>query len=249
MTGTGEYLQTTSILDWDHPRVLTFAREAVGAAADPVEKAVRLYGAVRDRIRYDPYSPFHRAEHYRASEVLRRGRSFCIPKAALLCAAARSQGIPARIGFATVKNHLATRQLLDYLGSNVFVYHGYTDLFLDGRWVKATPAFHKELCERHGTDPLDFDGRSDSLLHPYDKSRRKFMEYLEYHGFYADVPVQTIVDAWKAAYGAERVQGWIDALEKADAASRRIFEDEDVVGRSPAGAMQQVGICGTQSPR
>ncbi|MBC7359719.1 MAG: transglutaminase domain-containing protein [Desulfacinum sp.] len=224
-----DYLEPTAILDWDHRRVLAFAREAVGATTDPVEKAVRLYRAVRDRIRYDPYSPFYRPEHYRASEVLRRGRSFWIPKAALLCAVARSQGIPARIGFATVKNHLATRQLLDYLGSNVFVYHGYTDLFLDGRWVKATPAFNKELCERHGTDPLDFDGRSDSLLHPYDKKRQKFMEYLEYHGEYADVPVEIIVDAWKAAYGTERVQGWIDALESTGGASpRRIFEGEDV---------------------
>ncbi|SHE54403.1 Transglutaminase-like superfamily protein [Desulfacinum infernum DSM 9756] len=224
-----DYLEATAILDWDHPRVVAFAREAAGDATDPVEKAVRLYVAVRDGIRYDPYSPFYRPEHYRASEVLRRGRSFCIPKAALLCAVARCQGIPARIGFATVKNHLATRQLLDYLGSNVFVYHGYTELYLEGRWVKATPAFNKELCERHGTEPLDFDGRSDSIFHAYNKSRQKFMEYLEYHGEYADVPVEIIVDAWKAAYGAERVQGWIDALEGADDSPRRIFEEEDVV--------------------
>lgn len=224
-----QYLQRTDILDWDHPRVRAFAREAVGHATDPVEKAVRLYEAVRDRIRYDPYSPFYRPEHYQASEVVRRGRSFCIPKAGLLCATARSEGIPARIGFATVKNHLATKQLLDYLGSNVFVYHGYTELFLEGRWVKATPAFNKELCWRHGIDPLDFDGRSDSLFHPYNKSQQKFMEYLAYHGEYADIPVQAIVDAWKAAYGSQRVQGWIRAMENAEHPVRRVFEEEDVV--------------------
>ncbi|SMC18647.1 Transglutaminase-like superfamily protein [Desulfacinum hydrothermale DSM 13146] len=224
-----EYLAPTGILDWEHPRVLDFAREAVGGAVDPVEKAVRLYRAVRDRIWYDPYSPFYLPEHYRASEVIRRGRSFCIPKAALLCALARSQGIPARIGFATVKNHLATRQLLDYLGSNVFVYHGYTALFLEGRWVKATPAFNRELCLRHGTDPLEFDGRSDSLLHPYNKDREKFMEYLAYHGEYADVPVQAIVEAWREAYGSQRIQGWIQELERGGESSGRLFEKEDVV--------------------
>ncbi len=224
-----QYLEPTAILDWNHPRVLSFAREAVGDASDPVEKAVRLYEAVRDGIRYDPYSPFYRPEHYRSSEVLRRGRSFCIPKAGLLCAAARSQGIPARIGFATVRNHLATKQLLEYLGSNLFVFHGYTELFLEGRWVKATPAFNRELCLRHGTDPLGFDGRSDSLFHSYNKSQQKFMEYVAYHGEFPDIPVQAIVEAWKAAYGADRVQSWIDAMENVDHPARRSFEHEDVV--------------------
>uniref|UniRef100_A0A832A3S9 Transglutaminase domain-containing protein n=1 Tax=Desulfacinum infernum TaxID=35837 RepID=A0A832A3S9_9BACT len=92
----GHDLEPTAILEWDHPKLLTFAREAVGDAQDPVDKPVRLYLAVRDQIRYDPYSPFHRPKHYRASDVVRRGRSFCILKAALLCAVARSQGIPAR---------------------------------------------------------------------------------------------------------------------------------------------------------
>lgn len=224
-----QYLEPTAILDWKHPRVLEFSRQAVGKAKDAVEKAVRLYEAVRDQIRYDPYSPFYRPEHYQASEVLRRGRSFCIPKAGLLCALARSQGIPARVGFATVKNHLATKQLLEYLGSNLFVFHGYTDLFLQGRWVKATPAFNKELCLRHGIDPLPFDGLKDSLFHPYNKQQQKFMEYVAYHGEYADIPVSAIVEAWKAAYGAQRVQGWIDAMEKADSEALRLFEKEDVV--------------------
>lgn len=223
------YLEPTAILDWKHPRVLAFAREAVGNAASSVEKAVRLYEAVRDGIRYDPYSPFYRPEHYQASEVLRRGRSFCIPKAGLLCALARSQGIPARVGFATVKNHLATKQLLEYLGSDLFVFHGYTDLFLEGRWVKATPAFNKELCLRHGIDPLVFDGQRDSLFHPYNKQQQRFMEYVAYHGEYADIPVQAILDAWKAAYGAQRFQGWIDAMESADPKAFRHFEHEDVV--------------------
>ena len=30
------------------------------------------------------------------------------------------------------------------MGTDLFVYHGYAELFLDGKWVKATPAFNVE---------------------------------------------------------------------------------------------------------
>ena len=140
------YLRPTAILDSDHPRIAAFARQSAGQVNDPVEQAVRIYYAVRDGIRYDPYYPFYLPEHYRASHVLASGRGYCVCKASLLCALGRSLGIPSRVGFATVRNHLATRQLIEFLGSDLFVYHGYTDFFLDGKWVKATPAFNKELC-------------------------------------------------------------------------------------------------------
>lgn len=66
-------------------------------------------------------------------------------------------GIPARLGFADVKNHLATPRLTDLNGGDVFHWHAYTDLHLEGRWVKATPAFDLALCERFGVLPLEFD--------------------------------------------------------------------------------------------
>ena len=140
------YLNPTAIIDSDHPRIVDYAREVAGEARDPVEQAVRIYYAVRDGIRYDPYYPFYLPEHYRASNVLASGRGYCVCKASLLCALGRSLGIPSRVGFATVRNHLATKQLIEFLGSDLFVYHGYTDFFLEGKWVKATPAFNKELC-------------------------------------------------------------------------------------------------------
>ena len=161
--GLSLYLSPTAILDSDHPAVRAFARDAVRAAADTAPaKAVRLYYAVRDGIWYDPYQPFHRPEHYRASHVLAVGRAFCVGKAGLLCALGRACGIPARVGFADVRNHLTTRQLRDFLGSDLFVFHGYTEFWLEGRWVKATPAFNVELCRRHRVAPLEFDGCTDS---------------------------------------------------------------------------------------
>ena len=222
------YLKPTAIIDSDHPTIQAYARETMGESADPVERAAKLYLAVRDGIRYDPYAPFYLPEHYQASKVLERRRSFCIPKAALLCALGRAAGIPARIGFADVRNHLATRQLLDYLGSNLFVYHGYADLFLEGKWVKATPAFNRELCERHHVPPLEFNGREDCLFHPYNHEHKKFLEYVTYHGTYADVPIEEILVAWKQAYGEERIEGWIRMFEERGVETGRDFSREEV---------------------
>lgn len=223
------YLAPTPILDFNHPAVAAFAREQAAECANAVERAVALYRAVRDRIWYDPYSPFYKPEHYRASWVLAAGRGYCVQKASLLGALARAEGIPSRFTFATVRNHLATRQLLEFLGSDLFVYHGVVELHLEGRWVKATPAFNKELCERHRVEPLEFDGLTDSIFQPYDLEHRKFMEYVAFHGTYDDVPVGAIVAAWEEAYGKGRVQGWIEAHEKGGGLRPRRFEAEEVV--------------------
>jgi transglutaminase-like putative cysteine protease len=223
------YLSPTSIIDSDHPDVMAFARESAGESSLPVERAVNLYLAVRDSIRYDPYMPFHLPEHYRASVVLKRGRGFCIPKASLLCACARAMGIPARLGFANVRNHLATRQLLEFLGVNLFVYHAFVEMFLEGNWVKATPAFNRELCERHRVPPLEFDGRESSVFQPYNLENRKFMEYVDFVGSRADVPVDEIVAAWEATYGRERVAGWIQDFSGPASRTESHFETEDVV--------------------
>ena len=219
------YLRPTAILDSDHPRVAAFARQSAGQVNDPVEQAVRIYYTVRDGIRYDPYYPFYLPEHYRASHVLASGRGYCVCKASLLCALGRSLGIPSRVGFATVRNHLATRQLIEFLGSDLFVYHGYTDFFLNGKWVKATPAFNKELCLRHRVAPLEFNGREDSIFQPFNQENNRFMEYLDFHGTFDDIPVKEIVAAWKEAYGEDRVQGWIRGFE-AKSVKRDFYREE-----------------------
>jgi len=222
------WLRPTDIIDADHPDILAFVARHAAGAADERERAVRLYRAVRDGIRYDPYTPFHLPEHYRSSRVLRAGRGFCIPKASLLCAAARAAGIPARPGFAHVRNHLATRQLLEYLGSDLFAWHAFAELHLGGKWVKATPAFNRELCERHGVPPLEFDGLEDSIFQPFNGEGRRYMEYVAFLGSFDDIPVAEIVAGFRAAYGEERVRGWIESHERRQAPRPR-FETEEVV--------------------
>lgn len=223
------YLQPTEILDSNHPKVEKLARQIASEAVDQRGKAVKLYYWVRDNIWYDPYVPFYKPEHYRASRVLEKKRGYCVTKASLLCALGRACGIPSRLGFADVRNHLATRQLIERMGTDIFVYHGFTEFFLDNGWVKATPAFNKELCEKHRVVPLEFDGSQDSIFQPYNSEQKRFMEYVAFHGSFADVPVEKIVRAWETAYGRQKVQDWIRLMENSQASVQRDFYAEDVI--------------------
>jgi len=223
------FLDPTEIIDSGHPDVASFAARTVADSQDPVERAVKLYYAVRDGVLYDPYSPFYLPEHYRASFILERKRGYCVCKAVLLCALGRACGIPSRLGFATVRSHLATRQLIEFMGSDLFVYHGFTEFLLEGKWVKATPAFNRELCARHKVAPLAFDGRQDSLFQSYNEERKRFMEYVAYHGSFADVPLAEILRAWEETYGRERVRAWIRLMEASGSGAAPDFYQEDVL--------------------
>jgi transglutaminase-like putative cysteine protease len=195
-----QYLIPGEFIDSGNPDIHAFALRATAGAADPFSRALKLYYAVRDEIVYDPYYAGESPSYFRASDCLRAKRGFCIPKSALLAAAARSLGIPTRLGFADVRNHLSTKKLIEFLGSDLFRWHSFTELHLDGRWVKATPAFNIALCRRLGVLPLEFDGRNDSLFQEYDHAGRRYMEYVNQRGIYPDVPYAEIVAELKIAY-------------------------------------------------
>ena len=193
-------LAQTPFIDSEHPSVRAFAEDACRETADPRERAVRLFYAVRDEVHYDPYAATASPHGYKASTTLETRASFCIPKAILLTAAARAVGIPARLRFADVRNHLATDRLLSLLRTDVFVFHGLTEVQLRGGWVKATPTFNLSLCEKFGVKPLEFDGRSDAILHPFDRLGKRHMEYLRDRGSYADLPFSEVLRAYHGAY-------------------------------------------------
>jgi transglutaminase-like putative cysteine protease len=194
-----DYLTATPFIDSDSPAIVAFARDALGDAGTLKEKALALYGAVRDQIQYDPYIDFFDPAEFRATDVLRAGKGFCVGKSALLTAVARAAGIPARPGYADVRNHLTSRRLKEQVG-DIFIWHAYTELKIDENWVKCTPAFDKVLCERAQIAPLDFDGVNDSLFHPFDQAGRRHMEYLKDRGAFTDVPFDTIVADFKTFY-------------------------------------------------
>lgn len=182
------YLQPAQFIDSDHPQIIAFARRTITAASDARQKAVALYAAIRDGWRYDPYHIDLRPQAMKASALLQRDYGYCIEKACLMAAAARVLGIPSRLGFANVKNHIGTERLEAILKTNILVFHGYVELYLKGKWVKATPAFNKELCHRLGVPPLSFDGEKDSLFQQYTPDGSQFMEYLHDYGTFADIP-------------------------------------------------------------
>ncbi|MDP6690922.1 MAG: transglutaminase family protein [Alphaproteobacteria bacterium] len=196
------YLQPATFVDSDHPAVIEFAQQAGGGEGTDLEKAVRLYYAVRDGFRYDPYGVEMTEHGMKGSSVLERGNGFCITKGALMAAACRVLGIPARLGFADVRNHLASKRMVELMGTDLFVYHGFVEVYLEGKWVKATPAFNLSLCEKFGTLPLEFDGRTDSIFHPFDAAGNKHMEYITEHGSFADTPFDDIKASFREHYPA-----------------------------------------------
>ncbi|RLC08237.1 MAG: transglutaminase family protein, partial [Deltaproteobacteria bacterium] len=160
------------------------------------------YYAVRDRIRYNPYKFELSVNGLKASTTLAVGEAWCVPKAALLAACCRVMGIPARVGYADVRNHLSTKRMREQMKTDIFHWHGYTSIHLGGKWVKSTPAFNIELCEKFRLRTLDFDGQNDSIYHPFDLDGNKHMDYILLRGEYDDVPLEEIRESFKALYSS-----------------------------------------------
>ena len=195
------YLCSTAFFDFDNPAVQAFADEVLPLTqCEDVETAVSLYYAVRDRIAYNPYVFSFNPHTFSASYCLEAAESYCVPKAVLLGALARYKGIPSRLGLADVKNHISSRKFVEFLRSDVFVMHGYIELYLNNRWVKATPAFDTALCHKMSVTPLDFDGKDDSIFQEFNHAGHKEMEYLNDYGIFTDVPVDFIIQSVKTAY-------------------------------------------------
>lgn len=196
-----EYLRPTEFIDSDSPEIRNFAGKAIRGATTEREKAVNLYYAVRDGILYDPYRIDHTRDGFKASNILLNRHGYCVAKAVVLAAVLRAEGIPCRLHFADVRNHLTTERLKKLMQTDTFYYHGYNDIWLEGRWVKVTPTFNLSLCEKFKVKPLDWDGRSDAVFHPFDLEGRRHMEYVTDHGSFADLPYDAIIETFLTCYG------------------------------------------------
>jgi transglutaminase-like putative cysteine protease len=194
------FLEPTPTIESRHPEIEAFARRACEGVDHAVDRAVRLYYAVRDGIRYDPYVLELSVEGLRATTTLQVRRGWCVAKSILLAAACRSMAIPARLGFADVRNHLSTARMREHMKTDIFFWHGYVSIHLEDRWVRATPAFNVELCRKFRIRPLEFDGRQDSIFHPFDEDGNRHMEYLARRGEFADVPIDAIADTFREYY-------------------------------------------------
>jgi transglutaminase-like putative cysteine protease len=218
-----EFLLSTAFVDSDSSEVREFVSRSLDGAQDrsATGTAIRLFEAVRDRIRYDPFNIGTTEDDYRASRIAGRASNYCVPKAILLTAALRAVGIPAAVGFADVRNHLNSPRLAELMGTDLFIYHGYVALWLDDRLFKVTPAFNTELCERFGVRQLIFDGKSDALFHEFDTSNHRHMEYVNDRGWFADPPIGHLLRDFRITY-PKLWQSSTDRISVTDAA----FGDE-----------------------
>ena len=194
------FLEPGYYIESSAPAVVSLAKTTVAGLTTEKEKAIALFDLVRDTIRYDPYTMSLHKKDYLTMAILERPSNWCVPKAILLTAIARAAGIPTAVGFADVRNHLNTEKLRSLMGSDLFIYHGYTAFWLEGRWVKATPAFNMEMCDRFGVHPLIFDGVNDALFHEYDANGDRHTEYVNDRGLFVDAPVEEIIAEMQRQY-------------------------------------------------
>jgi len=228
------YTSATYFLDFDVPEVHNFAIDAIGSTKNTRTKATRLFYAVRDKIRYDPYSISMDKKIYKASSLIKAGQGFCLPKANLLASAARAVNIPSCIGLSDVKNHLCTPRLKRMMGGKeLFLHHGYALLYIEDKWVKAAPAFNIELCEKFGVIPTEFDGESDALFQQFDARNQLHIEYVRHHGVWSDFPFERVAKDFKEYYPLSVYDE--DARVKVDAAlgsPNSTFENENLKQRT-----------------
>lgn len=221
MFNLAPFLAPGYFIDSNAPAILEFAHDNTKGIRDRRLMAVALYRAVRERILYDPYIDLSNRSSYQASKVLALGHGYCVGKAALLAACARAVGIPARVGYADVRNHMSSPRLYELIKTDVFRWHSYTDLHINDRWVKATPAFNSALCTRLGVSVLEFDGRQDSLFQELDRSgTRRHMEYLQDRGTFNDVPFETIVSDFQVNYPALMATRGLQGSFESEASAR-----------------------------
>ena len=221
MNQVEKWLRTTPTFDCDNELIKEKAQNLIKGQHEVADKAKSLFYFVRDEIKYNLYAPLDAPEHYRASETLERGEGNCIQKAALLVTFARAVGIPARLRLADFRNHRVTDEVMELTRTNLFRYHGYSELYIEGKWVKATPALDLETCQENRFIPVEFDGKHHALFHSHDLDGKLHIEYVQDHGYYEDVPFDEIFTAWAQLYGLESRERFYHFAE-AEKARRKV---------------------------
>ncbi len=195
-----KYLAESFIFDYKSEEIQELIKEFNTYELSDKEKAIALYNKIRDGWYYKPDHISFNPDFLKSSNIYKKPYGHCIDKSVLLVSGLRGLGIPARLHLAKVKNHIAVESLTEWLGTNELTPHGMVDIYLDGKWLKASPAFNKELCIKCKVDPLDFDGENDSLFQEYDKEDNQFMEYIEDYGSFDDIPVEFMMENMRAHY-------------------------------------------------
>jgi transglutaminase-like putative cysteine protease len=204
-----QYLEPTPAIDCDSELIRDKSQQLTTGLTDTVDKAKAIFYFTRDEIRYNPYASLYPMQ---ASSILKREYGYCVQKAVLLAALARAVKIPARLGFTDIRNHCLDPDWLTIFRTDVIVYHGFAELFINGQWLKATPAFDLRMCRDNRFVPVEFDGINHGMLHTHTLDGQSHIEYLKQHGSFADVPLDKIVDGVLQAYGERFMACWKEGV-------------------------------------
>lgn len=203
------YLKATATIDADHGRIRETAGDITQGCSNDEERAVKLFYFVRDEIRYNVYMVSVFLGDFKASRVLEWGKGYCVQKAVLLCALGRAAHIPSRLAFARIQNHRLPDHVRETLGTAIFPRHGYNQFFLNGRWVSATAAFDKDLCEKSGLPTVEFNGKEDALLPEKTLKGESYIEYLKKYAPTEDLPFDWIVRKISDMVGPDK-RSWLN---------------------------------------
>jgi len=187
-----QYLHATFIYDYSDSAIQQFIVDQNVENLSLTDKAIKLHDAIRDGWYYNPYKMHFSPQSCKASTIFSRNEGHCLDKATLLVTVLRAVGIPARLHLAKVKNHIAVEHIIEIFKTDVLTPHGYVEVYLNDKWVAATPAFNKSLCEKLGVDVLAFNGQEDAIFQQYDPSGQRFMEYIEDYGTFDDFPIEFV---------------------------------------------------------
>ena len=201
--GMIKYLEATPTINFNNSALSQKAKDVTENANSDLEKSVRIFYFVRDKIKYNPYLFSDCKEDFRAARILLRGEGFCVHKAIVLTALARACGIPARLGFADIRNHIISGKLTLIHTGNIIPWHGFAELNINGNWVKATPAFDIEMCENNGVIPVEFNGIDDAVFHLKNREGKLHIEYIRYRDTYADMPFDEFRACYISYFGSE----------------------------------------------
>ena len=206
MSEMKNYLKCTEIIDCDEASVKEKALEVTRGLKTDKDKAIALYYFVRDKIKHNAYTPLYDSSRYKASATLKAAYGMCQNKAILLVALARAAGIPARLGLVDVEDYQLSEKFKQMIGGvNVMPLHGFAELYIDGRWVHASPAYDLATCQKKGFIPVEFDGVNDAKDSEYTKAGQLHMKHIKYHGPYEDLPLDEIYSYYRE---------WISKLGK-----------------------------------